>query len=628
MSIDRAGDPQASRHGVGLAIGWGKMFAETWISYPFQGLIILLLIAANGFFVATEFAFVKIRASQLKSMRRPGKKDWRLSFAIRVTTHLDRYLSATQLGITLTSLGLGWVGEPVVADWVEGPLARWGVGSAATVASISYALAFAGITFVDIVLGELVPKYFAIRRPRPVVFWMSGPLILFYTVAYPFIWLLNRTANRLLMWIGIPPTKEFDHGFNQEELQYVLMNSHHVHPSDELVNKIMLKAIRLKETTAEQVMLPRQQVVVLWRDKPLQENLAVAQRSGYSRLPLCGDTQDQVLGVIHVKELLWQYQVLGTQTNLVAIVRPILTFMAKTRLPAMLELFRRSRNHLAVVLDRDEKLLGLVSFEDVLEELVGDIRDEFDIEKGPIFERSPDAVLVDTDLPLRDLAMETGWPTAHADHRDGGAMGDAPLAPRASGRSAARYRWRLSAHRYRGRPAAHPPPAGGATPGAHPGRCRRGRGSCSVRGQFERDRKEISPHESSPTYRDRDHRQILAYLAFDNGEAWNTPSATSSLSQRDDVFVCPVHARPSYVLQTQTLFSFKELWIEKEVKTEFGLVWFYRQNWGGSYLLCFTLNGKLFKDSKEPLFFRHCSHAGDEFRRARTRQAFLRDDFT
>jgi CBS domain containing-hemolysin-like protein len=210
--------------------------------------------------------------------------------------------------------------------------------------------------------------------------------------------------------MGIPPTKEFDQGINQEELQYVLMNSRHVHPSDELVNKIMLKALRLKETTAEQIMLPREQVVVLWRDRSLAENMAIAQKSGYSRLPLCGETQDQVLGVIHIKELLWQYQVLGPQTNLAAIVRPILTFMAKTRLPTMLELFRKSRNHLALVLDAEEKLLGLVSFEDVLEELVGDIRDEFDIEKGPFFERSKDAVLVDTDLPLRDLAVETAWP--------------------------------------------------------------------------------------------------------------------------------------------------------------------------------------------------------------------------
>jgi CBS domain containing-hemolysin-like protein len=386
------------------------MLADTWLKYPGQSGIIFLLILANAFFVATEFAFVKIRGSQLKAMRKKGKKDWQLGLAIRVTGHLDRYLSATQLGITLTSLGLGWVGEPVVAGWIEGPLASLGIVSATAVTSIAYGLAFAGITFIDIVFGELVPKYFAIRRPSMVVMWFSAPLIIFYHAAYPFIWLLNRTANQLLMWLGIPPTREFDHGFNQEELQYVLMNSRHVHPSDELVNKLMLKALRLKETTAEQVMLPRDQVVVLWRDKTLAENMSVAQKSGYSRLPFCGDSHDQILGVIHVKELLWQYQVLGNQTTLTAIVRPILTFMAKTRLPAMLELFRRSRNHLAVVLDPDEKMLGLVSFEDVLEELVGDIRDEFDIEKGPFFERSADAVLVDTDLPLRDLASETGWP--------------------------------------------------------------------------------------------------------------------------------------------------------------------------------------------------------------------------
>jgi CBS domain containing-hemolysin-like protein len=396
------------------------MLAETWLQYPEQTGIIILLVAANAFFVATEFAFVKIRGSQLKSMRVKGQKDFRLGLAIRVTTHLDRYLSATQLGITLTSLALGFVGEPVVAKWMESPVRHLNAAThifslvrlspQTAVVPISYAIAFAGITFFHIVLGELVPKYFAIQRPRTVVMWFAAPLVLFYHVCYPFIWLLNRTANRLLMWMGIPLAKEFDHGFNQEELQYVLMNSRHVHPSDELVNKIMLKAIRLKETTAEQVMLPRDQVVVLWRDHSVADNLAVAQKSGYSRLPFCGETRDQVLGVIHVKELLWQYQVLGAQTKLSDIVRPILTFLPKTRLPAMLELFRKSRNHLALVLDGEEKMIGLVSFEDVLEELVGDIRDEFDIEKGPFYERSPRAVLVDADLPLRDLAVETGWP--------------------------------------------------------------------------------------------------------------------------------------------------------------------------------------------------------------------------
>ncbi len=388
------------------------MFALTWLRYPGQGALIAGLIAANAFFVATEFAFVKIRSSQLKTMRVPGKKNWPLGLAIRVSNHLDRYLSATQFGITLTSLALGWVGEPFVAKWIAGPLGNVGIHGAEAVATISLTIAFAVITFLHIVLGELVPKYFAIQRPRTVVLWVAAPLFIFYHIGFPFIWLLNRAANGLLLLMGIPPAKEFDHGFNQEELKHVLMNSRHVHPSDEFVNKIMLKALRLKETTAGQVMLPREEVVVLWRDKPLAENLAIAQKSGYSRLPYCGDSMDQVLGVIHVKEMLWQYQVLGDQMDLRAIARSILTFMAKTKLPAMLELFRRSRNHMALVLNAEEEWLGLVSFEDVLEELVGDIRDEFDIEKGPFFERSKDSVLVDADVPLRDLAIETGWPIA------------------------------------------------------------------------------------------------------------------------------------------------------------------------------------------------------------------------
>src|SRR5271155_5835279 len=171
------------------------MMLSSWIHFFEQGGVIFLLIAANAFFVATEFAFVKIRESQLKSMRVKGKKDWRLGLALRITTHLDRYLSATQLGITLTSLGLGWLGEPVVARWIAGPLASLGIVSQPTVISISFAVAFAAITFVDIVFGELVPKYFAIRRPRWVVLWFSAPLVLFYNIAYPFIWLLNRTAN-------------------------------------------------------------------------------------------------------------------------------------------------------------------------------------------------------------------------------------------------------------------------------------------------------------------------------------------------------------------------------------------------------------------------------------------------
>jgi CBS domain containing-hemolysin-like protein len=376
-------------------------------TFGWQMLVILLLVVANGFFVAAEFAIVKIRATQLKPLLKSG--DWRIPIAVKVTKHLDAYLSATQLGITLSSLGLGWLGEPFVSKWLHPLLMFAGITSEKTQHVISYMVAFSIITFLHIVLGELAPKSLAIRYPKQVTLWLSPVLLIFYYLFFPAIWFLNGAANKMLHMIGIPPASEGDHAFTQDELQYVLMHSSHVHAADELVNKIMLKALRLKETTAEQVMYPRDNVAVLWRDKPLEENFLLAQKAGYSRMPLCGASIDEVLGVIHVRELLWQHQLLGAQTDLKSIVRPILTFLPGTRLPAMLELFRKSRNHLAIVVDRDDKMLGIVSFEDVLEELVGDIRDEFDIEKGPIYERSENSVLVDGDLPVRDLASETGW---------------------------------------------------------------------------------------------------------------------------------------------------------------------------------------------------------------------------
>lgn len=382
-----------------------------WLTLSWQLTVILLLVLANGFFVASEFAIVKVRSTQLKPLLKSN--DWRVPIALRVVKNLDAYLSATQLGITLSSLGLGWLGEPYLAHWIEPKLAHWGIAGvfgATAATTAAFAISFGMITFLHIVLGELAPKSVAIRRPRPMTLWCAPFLLIFYYIFFPAIWFLNGAANSMLRLIGIPPATEGEHSFSNEELQQVLVGAHYTHAHDELINKIMLKALRLRETTAEQVMLPKEKVAVLWRDQSLEENMAIAQRTGYSRLPFCGATIDEVLGMIHVKELLWQYQALGAHTTLQPLVRPVLTFLPKTKLPSMLDLFRNSRNHMAVVLGLDDKMLGIVSFEDVLEELVGDIRDEFDIEKGPFFERKSDSILVDAELPLRDLAAETGWP--------------------------------------------------------------------------------------------------------------------------------------------------------------------------------------------------------------------------
>lgn len=370
--------------------------------------IVLALVAANGFFVAAEFALVKVRASQLQPLVKTG--GWRVKFALAATNKLDAALSATQLGITLASLGLGWVGEPFIAHRLAPVLAKLGVSDPATVSSVSFAVAFAVITFLHIIFGELAPKSLAIQRPKAVSLFAAAPLIVFYYMLFPFIWTLNGTANRFLKWAGLDPAGEGEGAFSAEELEYVLSHARHSHPGDSLINKLMIRSLRLREIRAFQIMRPREQIVALWIDKPMEENLRIAQMSGHSRFPIFrNDSFDQCEGVLLVREWLWQIQALGPQASFEPLVRPVITFTLKTPIHSMLELFRSSRNHLALVLDDQGNTAGIVSFEDVLEEIVGDIRDEFDIEHGPIFEMNEQFIVISGALTMRELQAETGW---------------------------------------------------------------------------------------------------------------------------------------------------------------------------------------------------------------------------
>ncbi|HRG55673.1 MAG TPA: hemolysin family protein [Lacunisphaera sp.] len=376
----------------------------------FETLIIGALVLANGFFVAAEFALVKVRASQLRPLAKKGKASWRLRMALKATQHLDAVLSASQLGITLTSLGLGWVGEPFVVHRLEPLLARWGVTDPTVVHSISFMTAFGLITFLHIVFGEQAPKMVAIQHAKPVTLWVSAPLMVFYYLFYPVIWLLNTTANHLIRWFGLEAGGGGEHSFSAEELEYVFSHARHSHPGDALINKLMVQSLRARSTQAQQIMRPRDQVVALWSDRPVAENLRIAQTSGHSRFPVCSGSLDRVEGLLLVREWLWQISVLGPDTPFEPLVREVVEFQLTTELHTMIERFRHSRSHLAVVLDDKKALAGIITFEDVLEEIVGDIRDEFDIESGPIFDRSAHSITVSGALTMRELQAETGWP--------------------------------------------------------------------------------------------------------------------------------------------------------------------------------------------------------------------------
>jgi len=381
---------------------------NNFFGITFEMVTILALVMANGFFVAAEFALVKVRTSQLQPMAKTG--GWRVKMALWASQHLGAILSATQLGVTLASLGLGWIGEPFLAHRLAPLLGPVGVTDPATISSISFAVAFTVITFVHIVFGELGPKALAIQRPTVVSLWFSAPMVAFYYCFYPFIRILNGSANLLLRWSGLQPAGAGEHTFSADELEYVFSHAKHSHPGDALINRLMVQSLRARQTRAHMIMRPRDQVIALWLDRPVAENLRIAQMSGHSRFPVCSGSLDQVEGLLLVREWLWQIQALGSDTPFAPLVRPAVEFELATPLHTMIERFRTARSHLAVVLDEKKALAGIVTFEDVLEEIVGDIRDEFDIEHGPVFKRTEHAIVVSSSLTMRELQAETGWP--------------------------------------------------------------------------------------------------------------------------------------------------------------------------------------------------------------------------
>lgn len=380
---------------------------STLIGTVTEFIIILVLVLANGFFVAAEFALVKVRHTQLRPMSKTG--GWRVRFALKATRHLDAALSATQLGITLASLGLGWVGEPFLAKRIAPVLATCGITDATAVSSMAFAMAFGVITFFHIVLGELAPKSLAIQRPKQIALWTAAPLMLFHWVLYPFIWLLNGTANQLLRLFGLGAVDERQHAFSADELEYVFSHASDLPAAHALVNRLMVQTLRVRTTTARQIMMPRHQVVALWLDKSTQENLQIARSSGRSRFPVCDGKMDEVRGLVLAREWLWQMQTLGETCSFEPLIRPVLRFHLTTPVPVMIERFRAARSHLAVVLDDGKHLAGIVTFEDVLEEILGDIRDELDRGKGYVLTRTTGSIVVHGEMPMRELQAETGW---------------------------------------------------------------------------------------------------------------------------------------------------------------------------------------------------------------------------
>ena len=345
----------------------------------------LLLVGLNGFFVNAEFSIVKVRETRIQELIRRGNK--RANTVLKLIDNMDEYLSATQLGITLASLGLGWIGEPAFAKLFEPALHSMGLDNPVLTHTLAGGAAFLLITFLHIVLGELAPKSVAIQQPERSSLWTAAPLVFFYRVSYPLIWVLNGTATRFLRMVGIQPTSETELAHSEEELRILLSRSSEHGLIDRNKKRLLMKVFSFAQRTVRQVMVPSVEVKYLDVRKSLEENLELARQQKHTRFPLCEGTLDRVLGLIHVKDLFWHYKMLGPVLDLKTLKRQTLFVPENQRIDSLLAEFRSSRIHMAIVVDEFGSAVGIVTLEDVLEELVGEIQDEFDLETPPIMIR-------------------------------------------------------------------------------------------------------------------------------------------------------------------------------------------------------------------------------------------------
>ena len=369
--------------------------------HPVLGILItIVLVLANAFFVAAEFAIVKVRASQIELRVLSGSKTAKM--AQQLITHLDAYLSATQLGITLASLGLGAVGEPIVAQLIIAGMRLFGFeGNEELAHTIALPFAFVLITFLHIVLGELAPKSLAIQLPEKTTLAIAYPLRLFYILFKPFIYVLNGIANWLLRQIGIQPAGGLEHAHSNEELRILLEQSREGGTIEDAEHELIENVFEFREKIVKEVLIPRTEIVALDAADPVDELAKIVIEEGYTRMPVYDDSIDNIIGVVYSKDLI----TLREQSDLIILhdlLRPAY-FIPETKLIAdLLREFQRRKIHLAIVVDEFGGTAGIVTLEDILEELVGEIQDEYDDEPLDVVAIEDGTYLVNAAISVAD----------------------------------------------------------------------------------------------------------------------------------------------------------------------------------------------------------------------------------
>lgn len=393
---DASGESQ--EHGKETGDQNKKKKGNAWVMLS----IAIVLLVANGFFVAAEFALVKVRVSRVEQM--VVTKRFFSKTALWLANRLEQTLSACQLGITMASLALGWVGEPAVATLLEPVFRLVGVTNETVVHTVSFIIGFTLITALHLVVGEQAPKIFAIRRPETMLLWCAIPMKLFYILTYPLMIALNASTAWILGLLGMKESGDHQVPYTEEEIRALLTEAH-IHGNLTKSEANLLDAVfEFDDMVCRRIMLPRGETVIVDINAPVSESVDLIRRTKHSRYPVCDGSLDTVLGVLHVKDLVGRE--LDEDFDFQSISRPPKKVPESMQISTLLRHFRGTHQLMAFVLDEHGTVVGIVTLENVLEEIIGDVADEFDTEGPSIVPEEEGVFLIDGSTQVSDVEKE------------------------------------------------------------------------------------------------------------------------------------------------------------------------------------------------------------------------------
>lgn len=363
-------------------------------------IIFAILIAFTAFFVATEFAIVKVRRTRVEQLAQEGNKN--AIVLKKVIQNLDGYLSACQLGITITALGLGWIGEPTFNRFIEPIFTTFNLPASMT-RTFSFLTVFGLVTFLHVVVGELAPKTAAIIKAEKISLLFARPLHWFYVIAFPLIWLLNGSARLLVRVFGMKPATANEKAMTEEELRLTLSESYKSGEINQSELQFVNRIFEFDDRLAREIMVPRTEITCVFIDRPIEENLEIIKNEKFTRYPVAKGDKDHIIGLINAKEV-FQDLFKNEMKPFEEYIRPIISVIEHIPIKELLLKMQNEEIHMAILVDEYGGTAGLVTVEDILEEIVGEIRDEFDIDEQPMIAQiSPTVTRLDGKVLIEEV---------------------------------------------------------------------------------------------------------------------------------------------------------------------------------------------------------------------------------